>query len=147
VAVSINAAAAGGKLGSTTHGQPAGYQAGTCNIGPAEIARRRWTGHVGLAITVLVLAAFVWFDAPTWVRLGVFLPAAVGAAGYLQAHFRFCADYGWRGVFNVGERAGHHRTTAVADAAARRADRRKALLIAAGSGVIGLGVTLLALAL
>jgi hypothetical protein len=80
-------------------------------------------------------------------RLFVFLPAAVGAAGYLQAHFRFCADYGWRGVFNVGERAGHDRTTAVADAAARRADRRRAMLIAAGSGAIGLAVTLLAVAL
>ena len=145
--MSINSAAAGGKLGSTPQAPPAAYQAGTCNIGPAEIARRRWTGHVGLGITLALLGIFLWFDAPSWMRLVVFLPAAVGAAGYLQAHFRFCADYGWRGVFNVGERAGHHRTTAVADAAARRADRRRAMLISAGSGVIGLAVTLLALVL
>ena len=145
--MSINSAAAGGKLRSNTPVPPAGYQAGTCNIGPAEIARRRWTGHVGLVVTLALLGAFVWFDVPSWVRLIVFLPAAVSAAGYLQAHFRFCADYGWRGVFNVGERAGHHRTTAVADAAARRADRRKAMLISAGSGAVGLAVTLLALVL
>jgi hypothetical protein len=145
--VSINSAATGGKLGSSPRTQPAGYQAGTCNIGPAEIARRRRIGHLGLALSIGLLVAISWFDAPAWMRLIVFLPAAVGAAGYLQAHFRFCADYGWRGVFNVGERAGHDRTTAVADAAARRADRRRAMLISAGSGVIGLAVTLLALAL
>jgi hypothetical protein len=35
----------------------------------------------------------------------------------------------------------------VIDIAARRADRRRAMLISAGSGVIGLAVTLLALVL
>jgi hypothetical protein len=145
--MSFNVAATGGKLGSGSQVQASGYQAGACNIGPAEIARRRWTGHVGLATTVVLLGVLLALDAPTWMRLIVFLPAAVGAAGYLQAHFRFCADYGWRGVFNVGERAGHDRTTNVVDAAARRADRGRAMLISAGSGVIGLAVTLLALVL
>jgi hypothetical protein len=146
--MSINLAATGGKLGSRPQIKPGGgYRAGTCNIGPAEIARRRWTGHIGLITTVALLGILLALDAPTWMRLIVFLPAAVGAAGYLQAHFRFCADYGWRGVFNVGEQAGHDRTTHVADAEARRADRRRAMLISAGSGVIGLAVTLLALLL
>ena len=145
--MSINRAATGGKLGSSPQIEPSGYQPGTCNIGPAEIARRRWTGHVGLAMTVVLLGVLLALDAPTWMRLIVFLPAAVGAAGYLQAHFRFCADYGWRGVFNVGARAGHDRTTDVVDTAARQADRRRAMLISAGSGVIGLAVTLLALVL
>lgn len=146
--MSTNLAAAGGKLGSgAAPMEPAGYEAGACNIGPAEIARRRWSGHLGLITTVVLLGVLLWFDAPTWMRLIVFVPAAVSAAGYLQAHFHFCADYGWRGVFNVGERAGHDRTTDVADAAARRADRRRAMLISAGSGVIGLAVALLALAL
>jgi hypothetical protein len=145
--MATNLAATGGKLSSGTRVETTAYQAGACNIGPAEIARRRWTGHVGLAITVALLGTFIVFDAPSWLRLIVFLPAAVGAAGYLQAHLRFCADYGWRGVFNVGERAGHDRTTSVADPEARRSDRRRAMLISAGSGVIGLAVTLLALAL
>ena len=145
--MSINSAAAGGNVGSGARVQPDDYQPGACNIGPAEIARRRRSGHVGLITTVALLGILLAFDAPTWMRLIVFLPAAVGAAGYLQAHFRFCANYGWRGVFNVGERAGHDRTTDVADAAARRADRRRAMLISGGSGAIGLAVTLLALAL
>ena len=145
--MSINSAAAGGNVDSDARIQPDDYQPGACNIGPAEIARRRRSGHVGLIATIALLGILLALDAPTWMRLIVFLPAAVGAAGYLQAHFRFCANYGWRGVFNVGERAGHDRTTDVADAAARRADRRRAMLISAGSGAIGLAVTLLALAL
>jgi hypothetical protein len=145
--MSINLAATGGKLGSGTSLQEDGYQAGTCNIGPAEIARRRWSGHVGVITTVVLLGVLLALDAPTWTRLILFLPAAVGAAGYLQAHFRFCANYGWRGVFNLGEQAGHDRTTEVVDDEARRADRRRAMLISAGSGVIGLAVALLALAL
>jgi len=145
--VTINAAATGGKLGAAPQEQPAAYQAGACNIGPAEIARRRRTGHVGLIITLALLGLLLALDAPSWLRLVLFVPAAIGSAGYLQAHYRFCADYGWRGVFNVGERAGHDRTTTVADAEARRVDRRRAMLISAGSGVIGLAVTLLALVL
>jgi hypothetical protein len=122
------------------------YRAGACNIGPAEIARRRWTGHVGTALTVAGAALLVGFDAPDLARLVLFAPAAVGAAGYIQAATRFCADYGWRGVFNFGE-AGHRRVTSVADRAARAADRRKALAIGAASGAVGLVVALVALAL
>jgi hypothetical protein len=33
------------------------YRPGVCNIGPAEIARRRRAGHVGLLVTVAALAA------------------------------------------------------------------------------------------
>lgn len=122
------------------------YRAGACNIGPEEIRRRRLTGHVGTAVTLLGAALLVGLDAPAWWRIALFLPASVGAAGYLQAAMRFCADYGWRGVFNFGE-AGHDRVTGVADAEARAADRRKALAIGAASGAIGLAAVLLALAL
>lgn len=122
------------------------YRPGACNIGPAEINRRRWTGHLGAAATLVAGAVLVALDAPGWMRLALFAPAAVGAAGYIQAATRFCADYGWRGVFNFGE-AGPHRATSVADRAARAADRRKALAIAGGSGAVGLLVVLVALAL
>ena len=122
------------------------YRAGACNIGPAEIARRRAVGHAGAAVTLLLGASLAWADAPAWSRLVLFVPAAVGASGYLQAATRFCADYGWRGVFNFGE-AGHDRTSTVEDRAARRADRRKALLIGAGSAAVGVVAVLASLAL
>lgn len=119
------------------------YRAGACNIGPAEIARRRTAGHLGAIATLVLGAILLGFDAPAWTRLALFVPAAGSAAGYIQAATRFCADYGWRGVFNFGE-AGHSRARSVADAAARREDRRKALLIGAGSAAVGILVALAA---
>ena len=38
---------------------PTGYQPGVCNIGPAEIARRRRAGHTGLLATVALFAILV----------------------------------------------------------------------------------------
>jgi hypothetical protein len=115
-----------------------GYRAGGCNIGPAEVRARRISGHLGLAATLGLFGALVLFRAdPIW-RLALLVPAAVGAAGYLQAALRFCANYGWRGVFNLGEAL--RDTTDVTDAAAAAADRRLALRIALGSGAIGVAV-------
>jgi hypothetical protein len=122
------------------------YRAGACNIGPGEVARRRRTGHVGAAVTLIGAAVLAAMDAPAAPRFVLFVPAAVGAAGYLQATMRFCANYGWRGVFNFGA-AGNDRVTGVADAAARAADRRTAIAIGAASGAVGLAAVLVALAL
>ena len=115
------------------------YRAGACNIGPDEIARRRRLGHGMAAVTIALFGLALAADVPACWRLALFAPAAASAAGYLQAATRFCAEYGWRGVFNFGE-AGYRRTTSVADAAARRADRAKAAQIGLGSGLIGLVV-------
>jgi hypothetical protein len=122
------------------------YRAGICNIGPDEIARRRRTGHTGVVISVALLALLLVSGAPPLARLTVFLPASLAAAGYLQAALRFCADYGWRGVFNFGA-AGHSRVTSVVEAANRRADRARAVRLAAGSAAIGAAVALLSLAI
>jgi hypothetical protein len=120
------------------------YQPGVCNIGPAEIRRRRLTGHVGLAATLALFAALVVLDAPTVARLLVALPATLSASGYLQARMRFCANYGWRGIFNLGQ-IGDDRQ--VDDRAARAADRRVALRIGLGSLAIGLAASIIALLL
>jgi hypothetical protein len=113
------------------------YQPGVCNIGPAEIARRRRAGHVGLVATVGLFAGLVALGAPPVVRLVLVVPAAVAASGYLQARLRFCAGFGSAGVFNFGEVG---RTEQVADADARRRDRARARQIGLGSFAIGLAV-------
>jgi hypothetical protein len=121
-----------------------GYVPGACNIGPAEVARRRWVGHTGLVATVAVAAVLQVVDAdPVW-HLLVALPASLAAGGYLQAWLRFCADFGWRGVYNFGALGQQER---VAAEEARAQDRRRALLIGAGSGAIGLAVAMLSLLL
>ena len=99
------------------------YRPGACNIGPAEIARRRRAGHVGLLATVVSLGVLVAIDAPPAARLIVGLPAAVAASGYLQARLRFCAGFGSRGVFNFGPLG---QTQEVADDDARALDRSRA---------------------
>lgn len=121
------------------------YRAGACNIGPTEIAARRRFGHAAVVVTVGLLIALVASGAPTWWRVALFLPAASAAAGYLQAALHFCADYGWRGVFNIDQ--GLRHTTSVADAQARAADRRKALQIVAASALVGAATVLVSLAL
>lgn len=111
------------------------YAPGACNIGPAEIARRRRAGHLGLAVAAALGAALVAIDASPEVRLLIALPAASAASGYLQAWLRFCAAYGFRGIFNFGPLG---RPEHVGDPAAARRDRRRALEIATASMLVGL---------
>jgi hypothetical protein len=121
-----------------------GYQPGICNIGPAEIARRRRAGHVGVGAATVLLAGLVVAGAPRPSRLLVALPAAVAASGYLQARLRFCAGFGSQGVYNFGDIG---PTLHVEDAEARRRDRSRATQIGVASGAIGLAVGLAAVGL
>ena len=120
------------------------YVPGVCNIGPAEIARRRRTGVVMTIATVIVVAILVAVDAPPPLRLVVLFPAAVAASGFIQAWLRFCAGFGWLGVFNFGERG---RTETVEAAEARRRDRSMATRIGLASGAVGALVALAAVTL
>ncbi len=124
--------AAAGMPGSP--GVGTGYEPGICNIGPAEIARRRRAGHVGLLATLVSFVVLVVIDAPPLTRLLVALPAAAAASGYLQAWLKFCAGFGSRGVFNFGP-LGHTREVADEDARAR--DRTRATQIGLASLAIG----------
>jgi hypothetical protein len=73
-----------------------------CNIGPAEIARRRATAialTITCAVIVVVLTAI---GAPTIAR-GILLPfASAGAVTWLQVRRRFCVRFGMAGVQNLG---------------------------------------------
>ena len=118
------------------------YIPGTCNIGPEEIALRRRAGHVGLAVTAALGAALLRSDLhPAW-RLTLALPAAGAASGYLQARQRFCANYGFRGLYNFDTR-GHEQPVPLADTQAE--DRRRSIQIATSSAAIGLGVALVSM--
>jgi ferric-dicitrate binding protein FerR (iron transport regulator) len=115
----------------------AGYRPGVCNIGPAEIARRRLAGHIGLVATILILAALMALGVPAIVRLVLVVPAALAASGYLQASLKFCAGFGSLGVFNF-DAVGVSQP--VLDDEARRRDRRRANQIGLASLVIGIAV-------
>ena len=61
--------------------QVVAYQPGVCNIGPAEIARRRRTGHAGLIVSVALLIVLLVVAAPHWTRLALVLTAGAAASG------------------------------------------------------------------
>jgi hypothetical protein len=111
------------------------YAPGACNIGPAEIARRRLAGILGMGASVALGAFLLAVDAPPATRLLVGIPVAGGLVGFIQARSRFCANYGLRGVRNMGAIGEAER---VEDAAARAADRKRALRIVGASAVGGL---------
>ena len=122
---------------SLAYGEPGAYQPGVCNIGPAEVRRRRRSGHATLIASIVVLAVLVAAGAPHWTRLLLVLTAAGSASGYLQAWFHFCAGFGSRGVYNFGPLG---TVQAVADADARTRYRRRSVEIGLASLAIGLVV-------
>ena len=109
-----------------------------------DIARRRRSGHIALGATAALWSVLALIDAPPATRLVVGVPATIAASGYLQAHLRFCAGFGSRGLYNFGP-VGPRRQ--VDDPEARRLDRRKATRIGAGSLAIGVMAGVLAAAL
>ena len=120
------------------------YRPGVCNIGPAEIARRRRTGHTGVIAAVVLFAVLIAVHAPAITRLLLFLPAAGAAAGYLQAWLRFCAGFGWLGVLNFDEVGTTERVGSSED---RARDRATAFRIGLASAAIGVAVAIAAFVL
>jgi hypothetical protein len=106
--------------------QAAVYQPGVCNIGPAEIRRRRASGWLGLAIAAVYLGLAFLLGWPAPWRLLVAVPVFLSAQGFLQAVFHFCVGFASRGLYNFGALGGEE---SVQDAEFRRKDLRKALLI------------------
>ena len=61
---------------SPTIGVPVDYRPGECNIGPAEVARRRRAVLVGLVATLALYLGLLAIAAPDLVRIVVAVPAA-----------------------------------------------------------------------
>jgi len=116
------------------------YIPGVCNIGPAEINKRRQSGWFGLGATILLWVAFWVFRVPAIWRLLLFFPAAMSATGFLQAALHFCAGFGMLGVFNFGSEVG--KTETIEQAEFRHKDKRKALLIIFYSVMIGIAAAI-----
>ncbi len=102
------------------------YIAGTCNIGKSEIRQRQIVALIGLALSISALIGFITTQASPSVRLGIFLPLAIFAIGWVQSRKKFCLAYGFLGTFNFG-RLG--KVSRVADKASLAADRKTAVSI------------------
>jgi hypothetical protein len=141
---SLVAASIGGPPVPVATEAGSGYRPGVCNIGAAEIANRRRSGHVGLVITAVSFVLLVALHVPAPVRFVIALPAAVTAICYLEAQLRFCAGFGILGLFNFGARG---TTTSVAARDARAEDRAQAVRLALAGFAIGAVVGLVAVLL
>lgn len=115
------------------------YIPGVCNIGPAEIKKRKQAGWMGLVATVVLWALFMLFDVPAAWRLTLFIPAMMSATGFLQAYMRFCAYFGFANLFNFDEVG---KTDTVVQAEFRAKDRRKAWQIVLLSVAVGVVVAI-----
>lgn len=112
-----------------------GYIPGTCNIGKAEIiARRNFAIMMGI-LSVIAGAAMFYFHVNKLWRLILFLPLASFIIGIQQWYYKFCANFGLRGIFNFGE-LGKQIPVEMLDMI--KADRRKAIQILVTGVILGI---------
>ena len=121
-----------------------GYRAGACNIGPAEIRRRRDAGIAGTAAALVLAVVLVAIGAPAWARLLVFFPVAGAAVGFMQMRWRFCVAYALQGIRNFGPLGSVEKVTDTADHGADlRADARLIVASVAIGAVVAIAFALL----
>ena len=109
-----------------------------CNIGPAELARRRWIAIVMTAATVALAIWLLACGAPAAARLTVWPFATASAVTWLQVVRRFCVRYGAQGLENLGT-IGEERPV---DPRLRNADLRRAAAMIGEGILIGLVATI-----
>jgi hypothetical protein len=103
------------------------YQPGVCNIGKNEIRKRYTIGFVGLVTTAILVFVIALFSLPTWSILVSIVPLFLGAEGFYQGYFRFCAGFAARSVFDFSGSSTEKGN--VADKEAHELDMRKAMRI------------------
>ena len=79
------------------------YIPGVCNIGKEETQRRIKAGWSGLILTIITATLLLWLGADRSWRLLIFIPAIMGATGFIQAYSKFCVYFGFGHIFNFGE--------------------------------------------
>jgi hypothetical protein len=115
------------------------YVPGVCNIGDADVRKRRMIGWTWLIAAIVLFAVFMLPQTPASWHLILIFPATVSAAGFLQARMHFCAYFAALGIFNFGE--DFRSKESVQQAEFRAKDRRKAMQIIAYSIAIGIAVS------
>lgn len=118
------------------------YVSGVCNIGAAERRTRRQAGWIGVIVMVVVWVVLGLFRVSPYWRLFVFLPAMLGANGFLQAAMGFCVNFGMRGVQNFTDKVG--AITVIEDAESKKRDRSRSRLIILYSLLIAAAVAIIA---
>jgi len=79
------------------------YIPGVCNIGKEEITARKKSLYISLALFVVDIIVLELLHANHWWGITVFVLAASFAVSFQQVYFKFCVNFGIRGVFNFGD--------------------------------------------
>ncbi len=122
----------------------ANYQPGVCNIGGAEVARRKQVSLLGGILYLVSAVALVSLELSQTMRALVFIPALIFAIGYIQSRKKFCLAFGLMGTFNFG---GLGEMSKVASPEALAIDRKVAISILGQALVLALAMTALILAI
>ena len=111
----------------------------TCNIGPAELRRRRQSAVAASAVLAAALVAVAIDALPSWSL--PFLAPLVGAvvATILQVVMRFCVAFGFAGLVGMGRDPGATN----ADPALLAAHRRRAALMVTAAALAALAWAIL----
>lgn len=117
-----------------------GYIPGTCNIGKAEIKRRRNGAIFSAILTIVCIFLLQAFEVDRLWRLVVFIPAASFGISLLQWYLRFCVGFGMKGVFNFGDIG---KTFSVEQEENFRKDRAKAIRMIVAGVLIGAAITII----
>ena len=120
------------------------YEAGVCNIGASEVARRRQVAYLGGALYTFFLALAIIQDFSSVTTIAALIPAILFSVGFIQSRRKFCLAYGLMGSFNF-QKLGS--LTQVEDQISLKADRSTALSILAQSVGLALLLTCIAIAL
>jgi hypothetical protein len=110
-----------------------------CNIGPAEIARRRRSAVLFTVVAVTVAIGLVALQASPAARLALFPFAAGAAVNWAQVFHRFCVAFGAIGIENFGNIGEEQRV----DPRQRSEDRRRVAQLVLEGSAIGAAATLL----
>lgn len=116
------------------------YQAGVCNIGGAEVKRRKQVAKIGATFFIITAIYLILTGANSASAAFAFLPAMLASVGFVQSRKKFCFAFGLMGTFNFAE-AG--KMSKVVSKEELSADRRKALSIIAQSMGLALLATIL----
>jgi len=114
------------------------YQPGVCNIGGAEVKRRKRVAQLGAIFFILFAIYAVVNNISSSASAVAFFPAMLAAVGYVQARKKFCFAFGLMGTFNFFELGKISKVAAPADIAA---DRKQALSIIFQSLALAVGAT------
>lgn len=118
------------------------YQPGVCNIGGAEVQRRKRVAQIG-SVLFIAYAIFAFYtDMQSSSAVFSFIPAMLAAVGFIQSRRKFCFAFGLLGTFNFVELGKLSKVASPADIAT---DRKVALIIIGQSFLLALAATSLLL--